>query len=122
MNKNEFIQESKALIAKKHAINAKLEALQEAYILQRKKFRVGQLIEVVTPKLIETNIIGSTKVDSARSREYVVEAFVAGWEIALNNEVVPILFKVKKDGTQSQHRLKLGERDYCKPIKKNENL
>lgn len=122
MNKKEFIETSKALAAQQAQINQDMQLLQELYIKQNKCFKVGQKIEVVTPKLIESKVIGNTKVNSAKSREYVVEAFVGGWEIALNNEVVPILYKVKLDGTQSQHRLKLGERDKVRPLKKNETL
>lgn len=122
MNRSEFIEQSKLLTAEAAIINDCIAELQNQYIDENRNFKIGQLVHVVTPKLIHRQIIEGTVVDSPRSKEITVEAFVAGWEISFNQNVVPILFKVKKDGTQSQHRLKLGERDEVRPIKKKENL
>jgi hypothetical protein len=122
MNKQEFNTQMQFLQDELFILNTAKQSLMDAYIEANKQFKVGELIEVVTPKVLHRQIVEGTIIENVRGVEKVNQAFVAGWEISIDNNVVPILYKIKKDGTQSLHRYQLGQNDTCRPLKKNVNL
>jgi hypothetical protein len=122
MNKQEFNTQMQFLQDELFILNTAKQSLMDAYIEANKQFKVGELIEVVTPKVLHRQIVECRIIENVRGKEIVNQAFVAGWEISIGNNVVPILYKIKKDGTQSLHRYQLGANDTCRPLKKNVNL
>lgn len=77
-----------------------LKDLEDEYVCSNQKFPIGSKVCVITPAHTEWSFSTREKISFPEEKRY---AYVTGYEIC-NNDVVPILMKVKKDGDMSKIR------------------
>lgn len=101
MTKEEYIKQKEVLIMKIEQIKAQIKKLDKAYIEANKKFESMDIVEITTPKRKVTNIITGEKetLPDSKRMGIVIENYI-DWE----NNVVPFVKKMKKDGTMSKHK------------------
>jgi hypothetical protein len=91
MNKLEYIQQKESIEAQIKELRDKLIVLNKQYISDNAEFEIGEKVKVITPE------------EKGWRAEKTRFAFVKSFGIGYNNEVRPILVKIKKDGTASQY-------------------
>lgn len=89
MTKEQYKEQMKSLSDQRDAIQDKICQLNDDYIQANKKCNVGDVVEVRWNKNVEKG---------------VVTDFTIHW---LSEEVIPVLKKMKKDGTASAHSLRV---------------
>ena len=86
MEKEVFLSEFERISAQIEKLENELSLLKNEYINSNAPFPIGTKIKVSYP---------ATKYEEAYEEYGIVE----GWTIGLDDDVVPFLAKVKKDGT-----------------------
>jgi hypothetical protein len=84
MIKQEYIELEKEINSKIYNLRESLKIAKEKYIEANKPFNIGDRVMCQSKKMF---------------------GYVTSFEISYNNEVRPICFKEKKDGTQSQIKM-----------------
>ena len=101
MSKEEYIEQKEVLIMKIEQIKAQIKNLDKEYIEANKKFESMDIVEITTPAREVTNLFTGKKETLPESKRMgiVVENYI-DWE----NNVVPFVKKMKKDGTMSKNK------------------
>lgn len=98
MDKREFLYRKKLVMGQIHALNTNLDKLEEKYIKENAKFKIGEKVKIITPPYKYYSVsTGEEKITNHNERF----AFIAGFEIDYKGDVIPILKKAKKDGSIS---------------------
>lgn len=87
MNKIEFENQIREKESQIQALRDDIKNIKNEYIESNREFKDGDIVRVYK---------------GSGSNNYAL-AFVVGYEISWNSDLRPILKKMKKDGTQSQH-------------------
>lgn len=101
MTKEEYIKQKEVLIMKIEQIKAQIKNLDKAYIEANKNFESMDIVEITTPAREVTNLFTGEKETLPESKRMgiVVENYI-DWE----NNVVPFVKKMKKNGTMSKNK------------------
>ena len=101
MSKEEYIEQKEVLIMKIEQIKAQIKNLDKEYIEANKKFESMDIVEITTPAREVTNLFTGMKETLPENKRMgiVVENYI-DWE----NNVVPFVKKMKKDGTMSKNK------------------
>lgn len=81
-------------------LKQELKDLENEYISSNQKFPIGAKVSITTTKQTSGSFFDDTRTLIPESKRY---AYVSGYEIRYG-EIIPILFKAKKDGTISKNR------------------
>lgn len=100
MEKEQYLKELKELNDSMDSLKNKLRVLKTSYIADNSNFKIGDKVKIVSPPHPFFSI-GGKKVITSHSERF---AYVDGFEIDYNKDVVPTLKKAKKDGSISQHK------------------
>ena len=101
MTREEYISQKKELVKKIALLEAEQLELDKAYIEANKKVGSMDIVEITTPAREVTNLFTGMKETLPESKRMgiVVENYI-DWE----NNVVPFVKKMKKDGTMSKNK------------------
>lgn len=111
MTKEEYISQRKDLEKKIALLEAEKLELNKTYIEANKKFESMDIVEITTPQREVTNLItGEKETLPENKRMGIVVANYIDWE----NNVVPLVKKMKKDGTMSKNKDYITNRDNLK--------
>lgn len=86
MTKDEYIKEKGLIQSKIDELKQNLKVLESQYIETNSPFEIGELVLVNNGSTIEKGIVDNYEVD---------------W----TNNITPIIKKIKKDGSKSQHKI-----------------
>lgn len=100
MNKSRFLERKKHILSEIESWKEELRDVEEEYISSNQKFPIGSKVCITTPAYVGWELSTRERVSFPEQKRY---AYITGYEI-LNNEVVPILMKAKKDGAISKFR------------------
>lgn len=89
MEKELFIAEYESISEKIRELENRLSVLRNEYITSNSPFPVGTKVKVSYPSPQDEKDFGAVGI-------------VTGWALNMDDEVVPFLAKVKKDGTAHQ--------------------
>lgn len=78
--------------------------LRNQYIEENKLYSIGQKVKITTPKHEAWSFSRKNKNEIFIVEEQQRYAFVSGYDIDYNGDVVCIFIKMKKDGTPSKQR------------------
>ena len=87
MTKKDYITKKQEFLSKIEGLYNDLKTLESTYIESNKPFDVGEVVSVVNGESVPE------------------KGIVDGYEISYIDEIVPVIKKIKKDGTKSQHKL-----------------
>ena len=96
MEKSDFLQRKKQIEDNIYQLKNELSSLKAKYIESNQKFEIGELIQVIIPKI---------KFQNRVIEEEILFGYVDGFDINYSGQVQPILFKQTKNGTKSKFRL-----------------
>lgn len=88
MNKIEFENQIKEKESQIQALRDDIKNIKNEYIEANREFKDGDIVRVYS---------------KVSSQDYEL-GFIDGYEISYGNKVMPIVSKMKKDGTKSKHR------------------
>lgn len=86
MIKDEYIKEKNLILSKIDELKKDLKVLESQYIETNSPFEIGELVLVTNGETSE-------------------KGFVDGYEVDWSNDIIPIIKKIKKDGSKSQHKI-----------------
>lgn len=87
MTENEYLEEKNIILNQIKDLNDRLKGLNSEYIENNSPFSIGELVSVI-------DINGTSE-----------RGIVSGYEVTYLNKVEPIVHKIKKDGSKSQHKV-----------------
>lgn len=97
MNKSYFETRKSEIQSEIDSWRQELKDLEDEYISSNQKFPIGSKVCITTPEHEKYNMF-NRKIIVPEEKRF---AYITGYNI-IANEVVPILMKVKKDGTISK--------------------
>lgn len=86
MTKDDYIKEKGLIQSKIDELKQNLKVLESQYIEKNKSFEIGELVLVTNGETSE-------------------KGFVDGYEVDFLLNINPIIKKIKKDGSKSQHKI-----------------
>jgi hypothetical protein len=109
MNKEEFEKKKNYLMDLIKPLEIQLKDLKKEYVDANQPFKIGEMVEVVTPMCIDYR-----NVEHPEKKRF---AFVSSYQYNDYNDSIKVkLYKAKKDGTSSKFEDSYGSRDIIKKI------
>lgn len=114
MRKEQYVELKNDLESKIKDLKNTLIKVKEDYLDSYGDFEIGEKVKIITPSRDHRLIAGAKKVILPKSERF---AFVKGFYINFNDDVVPSFSKCKKDGTVSQHSDHAGRSEIIEKLK-----
>lgn len=99
MTKEEYIKKSDELKAQVNELNERLIEVKNEYIASNQPYPIGSKVRVTYPAWKVRGYVGEETIEPERSECF----YVSGYEIH-STHILPILMRIKKDGSMSKVR------------------